>query len=151
MHNKSKGAEFLFEHVTIHHCFYNEKYLFYRQAKDYFAVFLPIQYYLFISLIILVCGAAVGFLSERDHGLFFMTIAYLYYLMYEAMHFSFHAPEGHFLRKIPLMKTLSRFHLTHHQADLMQKYNFNISFPICDYLLGTVAKLPPKTMSSKEK
>ena len=104
------------------------------------AIFLPVLYFFFISLEIFLLAGVVYLFSDLDNALFFVAVIYFYYLLYEFLHFSSHAKEGSFLKKLPFIKTLSQNHLNHHRLELMEKYNFNITFPIFDKLLGTYYK-----------
>ncbi len=138
MHKPMKGFDFLFEHVTVHHSFYNENYAYHKDPRDYFAVFLPLQYLTFITLIIFATAYVIYLVGGRDHGLFFIFFAYLYYLAYEILHFSYHANEDSLIKKIPFIKSWGQMHLDHHETKLMTTHNFNISFPVYDYIFGTV-------------
>ena len=138
MHHKMRGFEFLFEHVIIHHNFYSESYLKCKDPRDYFAVFLPLKYLIFISIEILIIGLLVTLIGGRDHGLFFIATAYIYYFFYELFHYSAHSDTNENLKRMLGIDRLSKLHLLHHDTSLMQKYNFNISLPIFDILLGTL-------------
>lgn len=63
----------------------------------------------------------------------------VYYLMYEGLHTLSHLDDARhpYLRYIPLVNTVRRMHVTHHNLGFMQTRNFNLTFPICDALLGT--------------
>jgi len=137
MHHKTKGFEFLYEHVTVHHNFYNEDFYYYEQPRDYMAVFLPLLYFTFISAVLFFSALLIYFLSDLNNAVFFLVVGYTYYLMYEVLHFSYHAKEESFIKKLPYIKQLSNLHLLHHKASLMANYNFNITFPIFDKLFGT--------------
>lgn len=137
MHHKKKGFEFLYEHVTIHHSFYNGKFNYYEQPEDYMAVFLPLLYFAFISAVLFIIAVLIYFVSDLNNALFFELVGYSYYLMYEVLHFSYHAKEESFIKKFPFIKQLASFHLQHHQTDLMSNYNFNITFPIFDKVFNT--------------
>ncbi len=140
MHEKMKGLGFLYEHLTVHHSFfYNDTY-YYEQPRDYMAVFLPLLYFSFITLVFSMASLTVYAVAGLDNALFFAVVAYTYYLMYEVMHFSYHAKTGGFFKSIPWVEKSARLHLYHHRIDLMNKYNFNITFPIFDRLFNTIYK-----------
>jgi len=63
-----------------------------------------------------------------------------YFLSYEWLHFSYHLPEDHPLARTWLVSRLRRHHTHHHDLSLMGKWNFNITFPICDAVMGTSFK-----------
>lgn len=140
MHKKTKGLEFLFDHVTVHHNFYNNEKFYYENSRDFMAVFLPFLYSIFISGLILSISSVVYFISDLNNALFFGLVSYGYYMLYEVMHFCSHTKKDSFVKKIPFMAYLSQFHLDHHQAKHMSKINFNITFPIFDFILNTNLK-----------
>ena len=57
---------------------------------------------------------------------------------YELLHFAYHSEPGSWLGRLPGMSVLRRHHIAHHDRQLMTRYNFNITYPICDYLFGTL-------------
>jgi hypothetical protein len=136
MHHKVKGLSSVYQHVTVHHNFYGKK-AYFEEDKDYYAVIIPyyILSYVIISSVFafVLLYIIIGF----NQAALFLIAVYSYYLAYELLHFSYHAPEHSWLKKIPMVKTLARFHLTHHKTELMAKYNFNITFPVFDFLFGT--------------
>ena len=146
LHHKIKGIEFLFEHVTVHHSFYNQKFRYYDQPKDYMAVFLPMLYFAFISLIFFLFGVCIYFISDLNNALLFETVVYIYYLMYETLHFSYHSRQGSFFKRMPFVERLSRFHLDHHHTELMDTYNLILHFPYLIYFLipFSIPKLFPR-------
>jgi hypothetical protein len=137
IHKKLKGAGFMYEHVTVHHNFYTDTLYYFEKWEDMMAVFLPILYFLFISVIITALSGFIAFLFHVNEGLIFMFVAYTYYLMYEVLHFSYHTKNDSLIKKMPYMKKLAQFHLEHHNPKLMNNYNFNISFPIFDTIFKT--------------
>jgi len=60
-----------------------------------------------------------------------------YYLMYEGLHTLSHIENSPFLDRLPLVNTVRRMHVMHHNPDFMHTRNFNLTFPICDALFGT--------------
>src|SRR5215468_1664852 len=60
------------------------------------------------------------------------------YLIYEFMHFCCHVDENWFVRNCPFVNTLRRHHTAHHNARLMMETNMNLTFPIADWLFGTL-------------
>ena len=59
-----------------------------------------------------------------------------YFLMYEGLHTLSHL-EHPLLDRMPLINTVRRMHVLHHNPDFMHTRNFNLTFPICDALFGT--------------
>jgi sterol desaturase/sphingolipid hydroxylase (fatty acid hydroxylase superfamily) len=76
-------------------------------------------------------------LFSPNCGWLFAATGMGYFLTYEFLHFSYHLPDEHWLSRTRLVGALRRHHTHHHDLALMGKWNFNISFPICDALFGT--------------
>jgi len=47
-------------------------------------------------------------------------------------------PDTHFIYHIPSLKFLRRLHFQHHDIKEMDKYNFNITYPVFDVVFGTL-------------
>jgi len=142
MHRKMPGAQVVYEHVTIHHNFFADQVFYFEDTRDYYAAILP--FYIFIGLTVVICGTAglVYLVAGLDNALFFALVGYGYYLLYELLHFSYHTPDTSFVKRLPFVRSLARQHILHHQVKLMAHYNFNITFPIFDVIMGTMYKGP---------
>jgi hypothetical protein len=72
-------------------------------------------------------------------GIFYLAAA-LYFLAYETMHALYHMPDA-FLRRVglggALFQRMRSHHRHHHRLDRMAHVNFNVTFPLMDWLLGT--------------
>src|SRR5437773_1533911 len=62
-----------------------------------------------------------------------------FYLLYEWCHLSYHQPEDGFVGRLGLVRVLRRHHQRHHHPALAKRYNFNVTFPIWDFVRGTTA------------
>ena len=67
-----------------------------------------------------------------------LATAIAYFLNYEWLHFAYHCDPVSRIGKIPGVQTLRNFHLHHHNPRLMTHYNFNITYPIADWLFRTM-------------
>jgi len=70
----------------------------------------------------------------------FLASGVFYYVHYEVLHTAYHLPEGHWLAQRGLVRRLRWLHQTHHDPALMTRYNFNITWPLCDWLFGTLKR-----------
>jgi sterol desaturase/sphingolipid hydroxylase (fatty acid hydroxylase superfamily) len=93
--------------------------------------------FFFLGALATPLGALFYFLLSPNTGWLFAATAVGYFLTYEWLHLAYHVPESSFAGRLPGMKTLRRLHTAHHQPDEMLRCNFNITFPICDWLFGT--------------
>jgi hypothetical protein len=60
------------------------------------------------------------------------------YLTYEVFHACEHLPPHNPLTRLPWIRQMRRLHELHHRREMMQERNFNIVFPLMDYLFGTL-------------
>ena len=58
---------------------------------------------------------------------------------YEVLHLCYHAPKNSFIGRRKIIGVLRTHHARHHDPRLMQRYNFNVTVPIFDWIMGTMA------------
>lgn len=68
----------------------------------------------------------------------FVASAIAYYLNYELLHTAYHMPDGHWLGRLGLVRRLCWLHQAHRDPRLMASRNFNITYPLGDWLFGTL-------------
>ncbi len=142
MHNKTRFLGPIFRRHTLeHHTFFTDEAATYDTTQDFKAIlFPPIMLLVFNGCIALPIGALLYFLISPNVSFLFVLTAILYFLNYELLHFSYHMDPQTWVGRLPFMDRLRRHHLRHHDMRLMTRFNFNISYPICDYLFGTIYK-----------
>ena len=140
MHRKIRFLGRIFERHSIeHHSFFTHEAVTYDTSQDYKAVlFPPILLVFFIAFFALPLGAILYFLISPNVCFLFVSTATLYFLNYELLHFAYHMKPETWVGRLPFMSRLRRHHTYHHNRRLMTSYNFNITYPLCDYLFGTV-------------
>ena len=67
----------------------------------------------------------------------FPLVVCMHHLIWNQIHLEMHKPENRFFAKCAAYKHVARHHYLHHRYP---DKNFNVAFPIGDYLFGTVAK-----------
>ena len=139
MHHKTRLLAGIFQRHTIeHHSFFTNEAASFESTKDYRAVlFPPILLIFFFGCFALPAAAVLYFLISPNVGYLFVLTSMLYFLNYELLHFAYHCDPTSWLGRLPLIANLRKHHVTHHDKRLMTRYNFNITYPICDYLFGT--------------
>lgn len=140
MHRKTRFLGAIFERHTVqHHSFFTEEAGSYDSTQDFRAVlFPPILLIFFIGCFAVPVGAVLYFLVSPNVCFLFVLTSVLYFLNYELLHFAYHMDPQSSIGRLPLIGRLRRHHLRHHNRSLMTTYNFNITYPICDYLFGTL-------------
>lgn len=140
MHHPKRGLRLIFERHTLqHHRFFREDAMAFEGPRDFKAVLFPPALILFyLGGFAVPAGLLVSWLFSANTALLFVATAIAYFLNYEILHFAYHAPRASWLARLPMMARLRRLHTLHHRADLMQRYNFNITYPIGDQIFGTL-------------
>ncbi|MFP2959014.1 sterol desaturase family protein [Myxococcus sp. 1LA] len=139
MHHRRRGLGLLFQrHTEQHHRFFTHEALAYESARDVkMVLFPPVLLLFFLGAIAAPLGALCFTVISPNVGWLFVAAAVGYYLTYEWLHFCHHLPPEHPVARLAVMRRLRRHHEAHHDPAKMQRYNFNISFPLADWLFGT--------------
>ena len=142
MHNKTRFLGLIFRrHAIEHHSFFTDEVASYDTTQDFKAVLFPLIMLLFFNgCFALPIGALLYFLISPNVSYLFVLTAILYFLNYELLHCAYHMDSQSWVGRLPFMGRLRLHHIRHHNRSLMNQYNFNITYPICDYLFGTVYK-----------
>jgi sterol desaturase/sphingolipid hydroxylase (fatty acid hydroxylase superfamily) len=140
MHKKIRFLSGIFQRHTVeHHSFFTDEAISFDSPRDYRAVlFPPILLIFFFGFFAVPIGALLYFLVSPNVCFLFVFTAILYYLNYELFHFSYHVDPQSWLGRLQLIRQLREHHLAHHNKALMTRCNFNITYPICDRLFGTL-------------
>ena len=139
MHHRTPPFQLVFErHTPSHHGFYTHDAMAADSPRDYYMVlFPPVLILFFFGLFALPVGLALAWLATANVARLFVATAVGYFLTYEWLHFAYHQPADGFIGRRWLVRRLRAHHTLHHDVSRMQKWNFNITFPICDALFGT--------------
>ena len=71
----------------------------------------------------------------------FPAVVCLHHLIWNQIHLEMHKPQRRFFSDWAAYKHVARHHFLHHRYPTK---NFNVAFPVGDYLFGTVAKATPE-------
>ncbi|MBL8525376.1 MAG: sterol desaturase family protein [Betaproteobacteria bacterium] len=139
MHHLTPPWKILFQrHTRQHHVFFDNTHMSADRPQDYYFVFFPCWAIGLVIITAALFAFPLRMLLSRNAGLLFFAVAIAYYLAYEWLHLSYHLPADSFIGRTWLVKKLRRLHTAHHDVTLMTRCNFNITFPICDRLFGTL-------------
>jgi len=123
-------------HVATHHQFFSHKTLDYHGQRDWRALLFPPFAPVLFVMAAMPPALVLAALWTANAGYIAMISMAGYFLMYEGLHTLSHI-EHPLLDRLPLINTVRRMHVLHHNPDFMHTRNFNLTFPLCDALFGT--------------
>jgi len=127
------------KHTPMHHMIYIEEDMALRSVKEFRLVLIPAMGVLGIVLAATPLAVGLSYLWSVAAGCFFLLSASLFMVTYEVLHLCYHAPADSFIGRLKLIRVLRNHHARHHDPRLMQRYNFNVTVPLFDWLMGTMA------------
>lgn len=140
MHHPVKGLKVLFfRHTKQHHRFFTDKEMTFADSRDFKAVLFPPEMIVFFLggfgvpmwfILYYTVSANVAWLA--------LAMALAYFLNYEWLHFAYHCDPKSRIGRIPGLQALRTLHLHHHDPRLMTHFNFNITYPIGDWIFRTL-------------
>ena len=142
MHRKLNAIYFIFRnHTLIHHYLFDENSMEYESTKDFKMILLsPLLISIVLSLLILPSHFLFRYLFTDNVGFLLLMAGTLYMGIYEWMHLSFHTPKDHWVNGIPGISWMRRHHTIHHRKAIMSKVNFNIVFPLSDFIFKSLRR-----------
>lgn len=144
MHHLKRGLRLVYErHTRQHHRFFTHETMALDGPRDLRAVlFPPVLMTFFVAAFALPAALLLAYFASPNVAWLFAATALAYFLNYEFLHLAYHLPPRYAVARWPLVGRLKRLHETHHDPRLMAHCNFNISYPLGDWLFGTLHRGP---------
>lgn len=147
LHKRFWPFEVIYDrHTPMHHMVYVEEDMAIRDVKELRLVLIPAAGVLGIVLAAAPVAVALAHVWSSAAGWLFLLSASLFMVSYEVLHLCYHAPAQSFVGRRALIAKLRAHHARHHDPRLMQRYNFNVTVPLFDWIMGTMA--PPRKPQS---
>jgi hypothetical protein len=142
MHRPRRGFGLVFQrHTRQHHRFFVHVAMAYDSARDFkMVLFPPVLLVFFFGGIALPIGLVLFLVASSNIAWLYVASVMAYYLTYEWLHFAHHLPATSPIARLPWMAALRRHHTLHHDPKQMGTCNFNITFPLCDWVFGTLRR-----------
>lgn len=138
LHHKQEPLEIMFKrHTLLHHDYFRHDDMAIARRQEVVAVVFPYWAIGFVLAGALVPYALLLMVATPNAAHLFVVTAIAYYLLYEWLHLVYHLPDTVWIGRFGLVRRLRQHHRIHHHTRLMQRFNFNITFPIFDALLRT--------------
>ena len=145
MHHPVRGLKLVYErHAKQHHRFFTDQAMAFESSRDFKAVlFPPVMIVFFIGGFGLPLWVLLYFLASANVAWLALGTAVAYFLNYEWLHFAYHCDPDSRIGRLPVLAALRRLHVRHHDPRLMARYNFNITYPVGDWLFRTLHRPGP--------
>ncbi len=138
MHRPVKGLMGIYKrHTLAHHQFFTDIAPSFDDTRDFRIVFFP-PYALVAFIAMSIPAAVILNLVGLPNAAWLLLITNVgLYLNYELFHYCCHVKNDRIVSRIPLVNTIRRHHIAHHNPAIMMERNFNLTYPIADFLFGT--------------
>ncbi len=124
-------------HTRQHHQYFTDNDPTIHTVKEFRIVFFPWRVLMVLAVGGGLLGYVVGQLINPNAGYVVFITMIGHYMVYETFHFCCHVPDNWFVRNMPLVNTIRRHHIAHHNMGIMMHVNMNLTFPVADWALGT--------------
>ncbi len=138
MHRPVRGFMGIYKrHTLAHHQFFTDQEPSFDSSRDFRIVFFPP--YALVAFIVLSLPPAglLMALGLADAGWLLLITNVALYLNYELFHYCCHVKDDRIVRHIPLVNSIRRHHIAHHNPAIMMERNFNLTYPVADWFFGT--------------
>jgi hypothetical protein len=142
MHRPWRGLGLVHRrHAAQHHRFFSDEAMPIDGLRDLRAVlFTPLLVLFFFGAFATPVWFALAAWRSPNVAWLFVASGIAYFLNYELLHLAYHLPDTHPLARNALVRRLRPLHTRHHDPRRMAHCNFNISYPLCDWLFGTLRR-----------
>jgi hypothetical protein len=138
MHRPVKGFMGIYKrHTLAHHQFFTHIEPTIDNTRDFRIVFFPPYALVAFMVLSLPPAALLGLVGLPNAGWLLLITNVGLYLNYELFHYCCHVKNDSIVRHIPLINSIRRHHIAHHNTALMMERNFNLTYPIADWFFGT--------------
>jgi hypothetical protein len=145
LHRRTWPFEVIYDkHTPMHHVMYVEHDMALRDPREMRLVLMPAMGVLGIVLSAAPLAIVVGRFWSASAGWLFLLTTSLFMVSYELLHLAYHAPADSLVGRNAIIAKLRAHHARHHEPRLMQRYNFNVTVPLFDWVLGTMAPKDPE-------
>jgi hypothetical protein len=142
MHRPYRGFGLVYKrHAGQHHRFFNHDSMPLGSRRDLRAVlFPPVLVLFFFGAFATPVWFALAWWVSKNVAWLFLASGVFYYVHYELLHLAYHLPDSHWLAQRSLVRKLRWLHQLHHDPRRMAHQNFNITWPMFDWVFGTLGR-----------
>jgi hypothetical protein len=139
LHRRVRLLEVLYvRHTPQHHAIFVAGDMALRNARELKLILLPAYGVLAILAVTSPITFFLVWIGQPNVAALWVASAVFYLLAYEWLHLAYHLPTGSRVGSSRALRVLRRHHELHHATHLMQRWNFNVTVPLWDFVRGTV-------------
>jgi hypothetical protein len=139
LHRRSPGVGLLYErHELAHHVVFTYEDMAMRDRREWWLVLMPAYAVVLVAIINTPLAIALGALCGVNTGSLYLIASMSFFLSYEWLHLAYHLPRDSRVGRNRLVARLREHHRRHHDPRLMKRWNFNVTVPVFDVILGTL-------------
>jgi hypothetical protein len=138
LHRRTWPLEVLFwRHTPEHHVIFVRDDMAMRHRREFRLVLIPFYGILAIFVTTLPITALLWAAVSHNVALLWVATTMGYVVAYEWLHLAYHLPASSRIGQSAPIRWLRAHHGHHHTPELMQRWNFNVTIPLADWVLGT--------------
>ena len=144
LHRRTWPLRILYDrHTPEHHVVYVEGDMAIQSTREFRLVLIPAAGVLAIVATTAPFALVLGRFVSANVGWLFLVTAAFTMVSYEVLHLSYHLSPKGLIGGSRVVSALRRHHARHHDPRLMQKWNFNVTVPLFDWVFGTIHRADP--------
>jgi hypothetical protein len=138
LHRRSPLVGIIYErHELQHHVIYTHEDMAMRSRREFWLILVPAYAIVLIFVIACPLAFALSWLLSPNVGYLFLATAMVFFVSYEWLHLAYHLPPESAIGRLRVIAFLREHHRLHHDPRLMQKWNFNVTVPVFDWIFRT--------------
>ncbi len=147
LHRRRRLLEVIYDrHTPQHHMIYTTADMEVRSTREFRLVMIPAFGVAGAVLVTAPWALLFAKVWSANAGWLLLVTASLYMVSYELFHLAYHLPATNPIGRIGVIRRLREHHAWHHDPRLMQRWNFNVTVPLFDWIHGTIA---PKELTDR--
>jgi hypothetical protein len=146
LHRRILGLEVAYKiHTLLHHRYFTDKHIHFESTRDFYMVFFPISVVVgFVAAFLPLNYFLLSFVFSSNVVFLSVGMSAVYFILYEVFHFISHLRDDAWILKIPYFNYMRNHHRLHHHPGYMSRRNFNLVYPLGDWLFGAMKEADPE-------
>lgn len=128
---------FIHRRHVDHHIVYTDADMQMNSKRELYLILMPAYAIVAVLVTLLPMLIAIVMIFGDNTAEIVLATMTVFFLSYEWLHLSYHLPKDSFVGSNRVIRWLREHHQRHHTPELSQSFNFNVTFPLFDWLLGT--------------